>query len=130
MRFHETHQQEMERVGLGNLKSAQEAGFQLIAVTPLDGTVQENAQAAVNNLQQVKNNNGGLVPEGLLHIHAGNSNGIFTLQLANPTAALDTVNTARRAQGMPSYDSRPVHGATRDRSRCAGKRCSELHLAN
>jgi|SRR5579859_2090310 len=99
--FNETHQADMEKIGIDNVKAAQEAGFSVVAVTPLDGPVHENAQAAMNNLQQIKNNNGGVVPTGLLHIHAGNANGIITLQLANPAAALDTINQARRAQGLP-----------------------------
>src|SRR6266853_1864104 len=98
--FNETHQQQMEKVGLENVKAAQDAGFSLVAVSPLDGSVAENAAAAMNNVQQVKNNNGGAVPAGLLHIHAGNANGIFTLQLTDPALALDAINQTNRAQGL------------------------------
>lgn len=91
----------MEKVGLENLKAAQDAGFNLVAVSPLDGSVEDNSAAAMNNLQQIQKNNGGAVPAGLLHIHAGNANGIFTLQLSNPTAALDAINQTNRAQGLP-----------------------------
>lgn len=108
--FDEDHQQQMEKIGLDNLKAAQEAGFKIVGVTPLDGEPADNAKAAMNNLQQIQKNNGGQVPEGLLHIHGGNGNGIFTLQLQDPAAALGVVNQTRRAQGLPELDSNTFMG--------------------
>lgn len=102
--FDDEHQQQMERIGLDNLKAAQDAGFHVVAVTPLDGNVADNAKAAGNNLRQIQKNNGGTVPEGLLHIHAGNNNGIFTLQLTDPAAALDAINATRLATGQSPMD--------------------------
>lgn len=108
--FDDDHQQQMERIGLDNLKAAQEAGFNIVSVSPLDGDPADNAKAAMNNLQQIQKNNGGQVPEGLLHIHAGNANGIFTMQLQNPAAALGVINQTRRAQGLPEIDSNTFMG--------------------
>jgi hypothetical protein len=103
--FDEEHQKQMERLGLDNLKAAQDAGFRIVSVTPLDGDPADNSKAAMNNLQEIQKNNGGKVPEGLLHIHGGNGNGIFTLQLQDPAAALGAINQTRRAQGLAEVDS-------------------------
>jgi hypothetical protein len=108
--FDEQHQAEMERIGLENLDAAQKAGFKIVSVTPLDSNPADNTKAAMNNLQQIQKNNGGKVPEGLLHIHAGNGNGIYTLQLQDPAAALGIVNQTRRAQGLPELDSNTFMG--------------------
>src|SRR5258708_6389932 len=91
-------QQEAEGRGLENMTRARQAGYLPIATVPLDQGTEQNSQGASTALNQVKQQFGA-VPSGLLYIHTGS--GMTVMKLQDPTAALTTINQARRTQGMP-----------------------------
>lgn len=82
-------------------KMAQDAGFQIRAVTSMDQGPEANAQSAMNNIADIKKSDG-TIPE-MLHLHVGDK--VLSLQPINPTAGLNLVNQINRAQGKPTISS-------------------------
>jgi hypothetical protein len=91
------HQLEVQKQQLGILDEAQKAGFVVRAVTPLDQGTAANTQAAMNNLQQITSTDGAVGE--MLHLHVGDKT--MSLQLRDPNAGLDLVNSRLTAQGLP-----------------------------
>jgi hypothetical protein len=92
------HQLEVQKQQLGILDEAQKAGFVVRAVTPLDQGTAKNTQAAMNNLQQITASDGAVGE--MLHLHVGDKT--MSLQLRDPSAGLDLVNSRLKAQGLPN----------------------------
>lgn len=95
-------QQEAESRAQTTMTAARQNGYMPVATIPLDQGSDQNSQNAMTALNQVKSQFGA-VPSGLLYVHTGNAMTVMKLQ--DPTAALDTVNQARRAQGMSPIEA-------------------------
>lgn len=95
-------QQESESRGQETLTRARQNGYMPVATIPLDQGSAQNSQNAMTALNQVKSQFGA-VPSGLLYVHTGT--GMTVMKMQDPTAALDTVNQARRAQGMSPIEA-------------------------
>jgi hypothetical protein len=98
--FDSDHQLAVQQQQLGILDEAQKAGFVVRAVTPLDQGTAKNTQAAMNNLQQITASDGAVGE--MLHLHVGDKT--MSLQLRDPNAGLDLVNSRLTAQGLPKID--------------------------
>lgn len=92
------HQLAVQQQQLGILDEAQKAGFVVRAVTPLDQGAAANTQSAMNNLQQITSTDGAVGE--MLHLHVGDKT--MSLQLRDPNAGLDLVNSRLKAQGLPN----------------------------
>jgi hypothetical protein len=96
--FDSDHQLAVQQQQLGILDEAQKAGFVVRAVTALNQGTAANTQSAMDNLQQITATDGAVGE--MLHLHVGDKT--LSLQLRDPNAGLDLVNSRLRAQGLPN----------------------------
>lgn len=95
-------QQEQEKRSFDTLTSAKAAGYLPISSIPLDQGTDQNSQAAMTALQDIKSRFG-TVPAGLVYIHTGNT--MTVLKLNDPNAALPMINQTLMAQGQKQLDA-------------------------
>lgn len=92
------HQLAVQQQQLSILDEAQKAGFVVRAVTQLDQGAAANTKSAMDNLAQITATDGSVGE--MAHIHIGDK--LLSLQLRDPNAGLDFVNSRLKAQGLPN----------------------------